>query len=222
MALAGCGSAHPDLSNGKTLFSSKCGGCHTLARANTKGTQSLDTSGPNLDDAFGTSRKDGFGDSVIAGVVKNQIAYPRRGSIMPAGLVTGDDARDVAAYVGSAAGKPGKDSGDLASIGSANTANLSTAAKAGTLTIPADPGGALQFAFGKATSAAGKVTIVMPNDGSTNHNIALKPPGKGAGPIVPPHGKSSFTTTLKPGNYVYYCQVPGHDTAGMHGTLTVK
>src|SRR4051812_18609732 len=114
LAAAGCGAGpnpeSADLVNGKKLFIGKatCGSCHTLQRAGTKGSQ-----GPNLDAAFANSRGNGFGDSVIAGVVKDQIAHPRRGSIMPAGLVKGDDARDVAAYVGSVAGKPGQDIGLL-------------------------------------------------------------------------------------------------------------
>src|SRR5947209_9810623 len=141
---------------------------------------------------------------------------------MPAGLAKGNDARDIAAYVGAVAGRPGKDIGDLASIGTANTANKSTAAKGGVLTIPSDPTGALAFSFGKATAPAGKVTISMPNQAPIQHNIALKPPGKGAGPIVGKGGDSKFTTTLKPGTYTYFCEVPGHEQAGMKGTLTVK
>jgi mono/diheme cytochrome c family protein len=35
----------------------------------------------------------------VAGVVRQQIENVRRGSAMPADLVTGQDARDVAAYV---------------------------------------------------------------------------------------------------------------------------
>jgi len=216
--MSGCGQAKPDLSNGKKLFTStaQCGSCHTLARANTKGTV-----GPNLDDAFRSAREDGFGDSDIEGVVNNQIAYPRRGSVMPPKLAKGEDARDIAAYVAAVAGKPGKDAGDLASIGAASTVDKLTSAKNGTLSIPADPTGALQFAFGKAMATAGKVTIQMPNQSTLQHNIALKAPAA-HGPIVGHGGTSSFTVTLKPGTYTYFCQVPGHEQAGMKGTLTVK
>ena len=84
VALAGCGRSAPDLVNGKKLFIGKatCGSCHTLQHAGTKGTQ-----GPNLDAAFLNARQKGFGDSVIEGVVRDQIRNPRRGSIMPANLV---------------------------------------------------------------------------------------------------------------------------------------
>jgi plastocyanin len=30
---------------------------------------------------------------------------------------------------------------------------------------------------------------------------------------------SRFFVTLKAGTYIYYCSVPGHEDAGMHGTL---
>ena len=111
--VVGCGSrSKPDLVNGKTLFVQKCGSCHTLARANTKGIQ-----GPNLDAAFFEARRQGFEDSGIKGVVRDQISHVRRGSIMPLNLVTGNNARDVAAYVGFAAANPGKDTGALATAG---------------------------------------------------------------------------------------------------------
>jgi uncharacterized cupredoxin-like copper-binding protein len=36
-------------------------------------------------------------------------------------------------------------------------------------------------------------------------------------------GKSGkLTLTLKPGTYILFCNVPGHYTAGMWATLTVK
>src|SRR5437868_2458193 len=159
LALAACGRSTADLANGKKLFVGKatCGSCHTLARAGTRGTV-----GPNLDDAFADARARGFNDSVIEGVVRNQIAYPRRGSAMPSKLVTGSNARDVAPHVAYAAARTGQDAGFLASVGPVNTANKSTSEKNGTLTIPAEATGALAFDFGKATATAGKVTFQMP------------------------------------------------------------
>ncbi|MGH2907458.1 MAG: c-type cytochrome [Solirubrobacterales bacterium] len=117
IAASGCGNdSSTDVANGKTLFVAKCGGCHQLARAGTAGTQ-----GPNLDDAFRRARKDGMGDT-IAGVVYSQILYPSQhlypqSMNMPAKLVEGMDAHDVAAYVAYAAGLPGKDTGDLEAAG---------------------------------------------------------------------------------------------------------
>lgn len=219
---AGCGGgggAHADLVNGKKLFIGKatCGSCHTLRRAGTKGTQ-----GPNLDDAFANARANGMGDSVIEGVVRDQISHPRRGSIMPANLVSGNDRRDVAAYVASVAGKPGQDTGLLASVGTSSNANRVATAKGGKLTIPADPTGALAYEFGKATAKPGKVTFAMPNQAPIQHNIAIKGPVNGHGAIVGKGGTSTFSATLKAGTYTFYCQVPGHEQAGMKGTLTVK
>jgi cbb3-type cytochrome c oxidase subunit III len=117
IAVSGCGNdSKTDLGNGKTLFIAKCGGCHTMARANTVGTQ-----GPDLDDAFRQAREDGMG-STIQGVVESQIKYPSQklypsSLVMPKDLVTGMDVNDVAAYVSYAAANPGKDSGALGEIG---------------------------------------------------------------------------------------------------------
>ena len=215
---AGCGREEPpDLVNGKQLFAGKgtCGSCHELARAGTKGTQ-----GPSLDQAFATSRMNGLGEGTIEGVVLRQIENVRRGSTMPEDLVKGDDARDVAAYVAQVAGRPGKDTGALAAVGGASGANKTAAAKAGVLNIPADPTGALAFAFGKATAKPGALAFTMPNPSPIQHNIALKSGPTGA--VVGNGGVSKFSAKLKAGEYEYYCSVPGHEAGGMKGTLTIK
>ncbi len=113
---AGCGRSGTDnLVNGKALFVQKCGSCHTLSRAGTKGVQ-----GPNLDNAFAAARRDGMTNQTIEGIVYGQIENVRRGSIMPRNLVTGSDRRDVAAYVGTSAARPGRDAGALAEAGLAD------------------------------------------------------------------------------------------------------
>jgi mono/diheme cytochrome c family protein len=106
---AGCGSVgHSagtgDRANGKVLFTQKCGSCHTLADAGTQG-----QIGPNLDYAFLQSRRDGLGQESFVQVVRGQIAYPvtkpSTGTPgMPANIVTGQDAEDIASYVAAVAG----------------------------------------------------------------------------------------------------------------------
>jgi mono/diheme cytochrome c family protein len=220
--LTACGSIKDpsaDVVAGKQLFVQKCGSCHTLNRAGTKG-----TTGPNLDEAFQQSLKEGFGETAVRGVIYKQILYPDRlpnsqGVKMPPKLVSGDSAHDVAAYVASVAAKPGKDTGLLATAVKAAGGGTTTE-KNGVLTIPADPSGQLAYTYSKATGTAGPVTITMPNKSGIDHNIEID--GLGKGPIVK-SGESSFKATLEAGKtYTYFCAVPGHREAGMQGTLTVK
>jgi mono/diheme cytochrome c family protein len=114
VVLGGCAVKHPtaNVVQGKVLFTSKCGSCHTLAHANTSG-----TTGPNLDDAFARDRIDGVKSTSIQGLVSYWIQYPNTQGVMPAGLYKGQDAQDVASYVAAVAAKPGKDTGQLASAG---------------------------------------------------------------------------------------------------------
>jgi mono/diheme cytochrome c family protein len=113
LSLAACGNHdEPDLSNGKAQFTQKCGTCHELQRAGTQG-----QTGPSLDAAFRAALHAGERRNTIEGVVHRQILHPRRGSQMPADLVTGDDARDVAAYVAYASDRTGEDTGALAEAG---------------------------------------------------------------------------------------------------------
>ena len=217
LAGAGCGKTHTDLANGKQLFAARCGTCHTLARAGSKGIQ-----GPNLDQAFDRSRKDGFRSDTIESVVHGQILYPNANGIMPAKLVTGKDAHDVAAYVAQVAAKPGKDSGLLASIGQTQS-NKTVTAKGGKAEIDMAQAG-LAFAAKAATAPAGKLTVTAKNPQSTDHNIAVKGPGlsPALGKVVNKGGVSTVTVNLKPGTYEFFCSVDGHEAAGMKGTLTVK
>ena len=107
----GCGTSEADTAKGRSLFIQQCGQCHVLAQAATTGVV-----GPDLDRAFAAARAAGQDSDTIKGVVSAQIAYPRPGPqnapdnptvSMPPDLVTGQDAEDVAAYVGQVAGVPG-------------------------------------------------------------------------------------------------------------------
>jgi mono/diheme cytochrome c family protein len=112
VALGGCAIKHStgNLVNGKKLFVSNCGSCHTLAHASTTGSV-----GPNLDDSFRQARIDGVKSTSIEGLVGYWISYPNTQGRMPARLVKGQDAQDVASYVASVAAVGGQDTGALAS-----------------------------------------------------------------------------------------------------------
>lgn len=221
LAASGCGrEEESDMVNGKTLFTQKCGSCHVLNRAGTKGNQ-----GPNLDEAFGPSRQDGLGEKTVAGVVERQIAHVRKSSSMPGDLVTGKDAKDVAAYVALVAGQPGKDTGALANAGKPKVSNKPIVAKGSTLKIDADPTGALAFVSSKAIAKPGSLELVSVNKASIPHNIALKDPGGkllAEGPDVSGGGSSKASASVKAGKYEFVCTVPGHEEGGMVGELTVK
>jgi mono/diheme cytochrome c family protein len=87
-----------------------CASCHTLAAAGTQG-----TIGPNLDDAFAADKSKSFESAgtvqTIRDIVRGQIAYadsnPGTGQTgMPANLLTGQDAKDVAVFVAQCAAVP--------------------------------------------------------------------------------------------------------------------
>jgi mono/diheme cytochrome c family protein len=89
VALAGCGSGSTDGGGAKTprdTFAGTCGRCHTLAAADTNG-----TFGPNLDE-------------LKPDIARVEAAIKAGPGGMPAGLLEGDRAAQVAAYVANSAG----------------------------------------------------------------------------------------------------------------------
>ena len=109
VTVAGCDlQEDADLERGRELFIAKCGTCHVMTEAAT--TADI---GPNLDAAFAAARQQGMDQDTIEGVVQSQIENPRPAEAdqtnlyMPANLVTGQDAENVAAYIGSVAGVEG-------------------------------------------------------------------------------------------------------------------
>ncbi len=217
---SGCGDvkdSEPNLVRGKQLFTTKCGSCHVLDRAGTKGAV-----GPNLDAAFRQSLSDGLERSTVEGVLHKQILYPDRDGVMPAKLVDGQDAKDVAAYVAYAVDRGGKDTGILANA-VAGVQKKTAVASGGKLEIPTDPNGQLAYLVSAATAPAGQLTINSKNASSTPHNIAISGPGaNAAGKVIANGATSTVSVTVKPGAYQFFCTVPGHRQAGMQGTITVK
>ena len=120
-------------------------------------------------------------------------------------------------------GNDNSDTGTQAASKAASTPAPNTSGSGGALSL-APKGDQLMFDTNNLNAKAGKVTINFTNDSSLAHDVVLsnssnKILGKTA---VFDGGTKSFSATLKPGTYTYYCSVPGHREAGMQGTLTVK
>jgi uncharacterized cupredoxin-like copper-binding protein len=116
--------------------------------------------------------------------------------------------------------------GSSSGTSTSNHNNASSTTSGGqVLTLSADPGGQLRFDVSKLKAKPGKVTLKMANPTSAgmDHAIAVKGNGVDSdGQTVAPGGTSTVTVTLKKGTYEFFCPVPGHEQAGMKGTLTVQ
>jgi len=112
--------------------------------------------------------------------------------------------------------KPG---GVTGTTGSAVAAHPSGAL----LALSAAANGNLMYDQSTLVAKAGTVTIDFTNQSPIGHNVTVaNAAGKvlGATPTFT-GGTRTLKLTLTPGKYTYYCSVPGHEQAGMKGTLTV-
>lgn len=147
-----------DVHNGALLFSQRCGGCHTLSYAGTHGSATnarnrLIVNGPNFN-----VRCERPIDRVLYAIANGGFS----GAIMPQNIVTGQDAKDVAQFVATYAGRQapkitGLQSCESTAIGSLPTANQTTASPTDTGTTPTtatSPQG--QSALGNSGAAAKK------------------------------------------------------------------
>jgi uncharacterized cupredoxin-like copper-binding protein len=118
----------------------------------------------------------------------------------------------------------GSASGSAASTSpAANSTSTRPATSKVSLSAAAD--GSLAFNTTSLSAKAGTVALVManPSGSGIEHAIALSGNGVDAsGPVVGAGGTSTVSEKLKPGTYTFFCPVPGHEAAGMKGTLTVR
>ena len=109
-----------------------------------------------------------------------------------------------------------------ATTAAATTAAATTAAT--TVAVSADPS-ALAFDKTAITVSAGKVTFDFNNPAPLQHNFSIRAADGsvvGASDTVTSQAAAPFTVNLQPGTYTFFCSVPGHEAAGMKGTLTVN
>jgi plastocyanin len=135
----------------------------------------------------------------------------------------------LSACGGSSSGSSSSSSSAPASSASSSTSTPASSsapsAPNGSLSIAADPSGALKFTKSTLTAKAGTVTISFTNSSPLAHNLTVQQgtsgPVLGATPTFS-GGTKTLKLTLKAGTYTYYCSVPGHRAGGMQGTLTVQ
>jgi mono/diheme cytochrome c family protein len=194
LAAAGCGAVgrvtQGDPAHGKELFlastpKGSCASCHTLADAKSQG-----TIGPNLDDAFSSSKEQGFSEQTMTDIVRGQIAYPE--PPMPANIYRGQDARDVALYVAKCAGNPGCGvTAETSKPAPTTTTTAPTTTSGGGTATPAGPDGKAVFAKAgcggchtlKAAGSSGNVgpdlDQLKPAEATVEHQVEV---GGGAMP----------------------------------------
>ncbi len=84
----------------------------------------------------------------------------------------------------------------------------------------------LDFKLDPSTiSVSGTVlSLAVTNDGPTVHNVTIR---EGTGPELfgtadlKPGASETLVHAIAPGTYVLYCDLPGHESLGIIGTLTV-
>ena len=134
----------------------------------------------------------------------------------------------VALGLSACGGSSGTSSSAASAAGSTSTASSAPAtssAASSSISVAADPSGALKFTKSTLTAKAGTVTISFTNSSPLAHNLTVQQgtsgPVLGATPTFS-GGTKTLKLTLKAGTYTYYCSVPGHRAGGMQGTLTVQ
>ena len=76
----------------------------------------------------------------------------------------------------------------------------------------------------KAVSVKGTVSLAVTNDGPTIHNVSIRDASGtlvGATKDLEPGQSATLTVDLPAGSYVLFCSLPGHESLGVKGTLTV-
>ncbi len=90
--------------------------------------------------------------------------------------------------------------------------------------LAADPSGALAYDTDTLEAKSGTVDIAFTNDASIGHDVVIEDSSgtEAARSDVITDSSENVSFDAKPGEYTYYCSLPGHQAAGMEGTLTVK
>ncbi|MGK2932383.1 MAG: cupredoxin domain-containing protein [Solirubrobacterales bacterium] len=139
------------------------------------------------------------------------LALPLVAMAMLAGCGDSDDSSgDSTTDTGSAQTEQPADSGGSSGGGAA-------------IALDADPDGALAYEQETLEAKSGTVDVAFTNDASIGHDVVFELDGEevARGDVIT--GSSvNVSFDAKPGEYEFYCSLPGHRAAGMEGLMTVK
>jgi plastocyanin len=94
----------------------------------------------------------------------------------------------------------------------------------GSVSLTADPDGALAYQESTLTAPAGSVTIEFDNPASLGHDVVVEDADGNEITRTDVISEDTQTATgeFEAGDYTYYCSVDAHREAGMEGTLTIE
>lgn len=87
-----------------------------------------------------------------------------------------------------------------------------------------------QLAPSSLEAPAGAVCFIVRNDGTVSHDLGLRREGAAADAaeqlfvtrLLAPGGSQTVTWRIAAGRFTAYCDVPGHEAAGMKGTVAAR
>jgi len=98
------------------------------------------------------------------------------------------------------------------------------AAEPTTLALTSPEDGSLSFSPDGLEASAGDITIEYDNPSAVPHNVAVELEDEllGESDTITEAVATLELTEVEPGEYVYFCTIPGHREGGMEGDLTVS
>jgi plastocyanin len=128
------------------------------------------------------------------------------------------------AALGLAACGGGDDNSDSTAAATPATTTAAAGGGGSTVDISTPSGSDLAFEQSNVSAKAGRVTVDFDNKQSTPHDVVIQDAsGQALGKTdLIASSQASTDVELQPGTYTFFCDVPGHEEAGMKGTLTVK
>ena len=113
--------------------------------------------------------------------------------------------------------------GDTSATSTEESTGTGSSGGGSTISITAVEDGSFEYEEDSAEAEAGSVTIEFDNPASLGHDVRIEgDDGDLGGTEVITEDTTSATVELEPGDYTFYCSVPGHREGGMEGDLTVE